>query len=262
MSRTFQLFGQGISYSLSPAIHGAALTHLGLPHRYGITEATAETLPDLVSRIRGSGGGANVTVPFKADAARLCDDLSSEALALGVVNTIVDDGGILVGHNTDLPAVAAEIDALRPDGVQHAVVLGNGGASQAVQRALQGRAFTVTVAQRRDGTLQKVHEILPSADLLVNTTPIGTGTENMPVDPAHLHSGLAVLDLVYRPTPTALVRAAAQTGAPAAAGGGMLVGQAWRSLALWLAADGVEVTAEIEPVMEAALLRELERDNA
>lgn len=260
--RTFQLLGRGISYSLSPAIHSAALAHLGLPHRYVITEATEETLPEIIGKLRGSHGGANVTVPFKGQAAALCHDLSADAREMGVVNTIVDDGDYLIGHNTDLPAVAAEIRKLRPEGVQHAVVLGNGGAAQAVQRALLGRAFQVSVAQRRDGTLQRVHELLPTADLLINTTPIGTGTTELPIDPSYLHSGLAVLDLVYRPTPTALVRAAAHTGAPAASGGGMLVGQAWRSLALWLAPDGVAVTEEIAPVMEAALLEQLRDGHA
>lgn len=262
MIRTFQLFGRNISYSLSPAIQAAALAQLGLPHRYVITEATEESLPTLINALRGSDGGANVTVPFKGLAAQLCDELSDDALAMGVVNTIVDDGGRLHGHNTDLPAVAAEIDALRPAGIQHAIVLGNGGASQAVQSALRERAERITVAQRRDGTLQTVHELLPGADLLINTTPVGTGTAETPIDPAHLHDGLAVLDLVYRPTPTALVRAAEQTGTPSAAGGGMLVGQAWRSLALWLASDGIAVTDEVAPAMNAALLAQLKGENA
>lgn len=260
--RTFQLLGQNIAYSLSPAIHAAALAHLGLPHRYIITEATASTLPELIRALRGTTGGANVTVPFKTTAARACDHLTADAAAMGAVNTIVVEGDRLFGHNTDLPAVAAEIDALRPDGAHHAVVLGNGGASLAVQRALASRAERVTVAQRRDGTLPTAHELLATADLLVNATPIGTGSAETPIDPRFLHPGLAVLDLVYRPTPTALARAAAGVGAPAASGGGMLVGQAWRSLALWLRADGVEVTEEIAPIMETALLERLEAEDA
>jgi shikimate dehydrogenase len=72
------------------------------------------------------------------------------------------------------------------------------------------------------------------ADLVINATPIGTGTDESPV-PAHLlHPGLAVFDLVYRPSPTRLVRDARAIGAPARAGGGMLLGQAVRSLELWL----------------------------
>ena len=260
--RTFQLIGQNIAYSLSPAIHAAALAHLGLPHRYVITEATAESLSAILGALRGTAGGANVTVPFKADAARACDELTADAAAMGAVNTIGVEGDRLLGHNTDLPAVAAEIDALKPDGARHAVVLGNGGASQAVQRALASRAERVTIAQRRDGTLQNVHRILPTADLLVNTTPVGTGTAETPIDPHYLHPELAVLDLVYRPTPTALARAAASTGAPSASGGGMLVGQAWRSLALWLSADSTTVSQEIAPVMLAALLDQLGGHNA
>ena len=77
-------------------------------------------------------------------------------------------------------------------------------------------------------------ELLADADLVVNATPIGTAADESPVPVALLRPDLAVFDLVYRPSPTRLVREARAVGAPARAGGGMLLGQAWRSLELWL----------------------------
>lgn len=257
--RTFQLFGHHIAYSLSPALHAAALAELGLPHRYVLADVSPADFPAALAALRGHDGGANVTVPHKAAAAQLVDELSPQAAALGAVNTVVVDGGRLIGHNTDLPAVAAEINLLRPH-PRHAVVLGAGGAAQAVLYALRERAARVTVLQRRDGSLAQAGTVLPDADLLVNTTPVGTQSAELPVPAEALHPGLAVLDLVYRPTPTALVAAARALGAPAAAGGGMLVGQAWRSLALWLAADGVAVDQSVAPAMWRAFEEGISHD--
>ena len=255
--RTFLLFGHAISYTASPAIHHAALDELGLDHEYLVVDTSPQDFPSHVAALRAGGDGANVTIPLKKDAARLADELSEDAAVLNAVNTLVRDGCRLVGHNTDLPAIEEELAALVPGGSRHAVVLGAGGASQAVQLALYRTDTAVTVAQRSDGSLDRLDDLLGNADLLVNTTPIGTQGDELPVDPSLLREDLAVFDLVYRPTPTALVRAARKIGAPARAGGGMLVGQAWRSLALWLAQDGLEVGAEIAPVMMRALAQEL-----
>nr|NLD40200.1 shikimate dehydrogenase [Actinomycetales bacterium] len=255
--RAFQLFGQSISYTASPAIQHAALAELGLPHRYEVVDTTQEEFPRLAARMRGTDGGANVTIPFKEAAFRLVDELSEDAREMRAVNTIVVDGERLVGHNTDLPAIEDELRELVPRGAGRAVVLGAGGASRAVQLALARQGAEVVVAQRRDGTLAQVAEWLPGADLLVNCTPVGTASGELPVDRELLRPDLAVFDLIYRPSPTALVRAARTLGAPARAGGGMLVGQAWRSLGLWLASDGVQVGSAVALPMQVALDREL-----
>jgi shikimate dehydrogenase len=257
--RTFELFGHGIGYTASPLIHRAAFAHLGVADRYDyvVTDVSPEDFPHELERFRRSGEGANVTIPLKALAAVGCDELTEAAKLLDAANTIVRHGERLVGYNTDLPAIEEEIRTLCPDGVRHAVVLGGGAASSAVQVALFHMEAAVTVAQRRDGTLRDVGRYLEQADLLVNTTPVGTASDESPVDPEHLHENLAVFDLVYRPSPSALVRAARETGAHARGGAGMLVGQAWRSLALWLAQDGIEVGPEIAAPMLAALLEDL-----
>ena len=234
---TFRLLGQGIAYSASPAIMAAAFTALGLPHRYQLADVTAEALPAAVASLRAANaGGANVTVPHKAAVAALVDELSDLARQADAVNTVVRDGDRLVGHNTDLPAIVEAIGRLCPGGVRHAVVLGAGGAGRAVQLALASvwAGTRVSVLRRSDGSMERLAEELADAGLLVNATPVGTGTDESPV-PAALHrAGLVVLDLVYRPSPTRLVRDARAAGARAEAGAGILLGQACRSLELWL----------------------------
>jgi shikimate dehydrogenase len=250
---TFRLLGHGIAYSASPAMMAAAFAALGLPHRYLLADVPADALSATVADLRlGDAGGANVTVPHKAAVASFVDDLSEIARQASAVNTIVREGQRLVGHNTDMPATEDAIRGLRPAGARDVIVLGAGGASRAVQVALArvgvGR---VTVLRRSDGSSHRLPALVEAADLLVNATPVGTASDESPVPTELLHADLAVLDLVYRPDPTRLVREARAAGAPAESGAGILLGQAWRSLELWLGQS-----APVE-VMRAALAREL-----
>ena len=232
----FGLLGAHIAYSASPAMMGAAFEALGLPHRYTLIDVTEGEVPARIEELRRpDAGGANVTTPHKRLAASLMDELSPAARRADAVNCIVRRDGRLVGHNTDLPALVDQIGALCPDGPERAVVLGGGGAASAVLLALEDAgAREVISLTRSGGTWDRLADELARADLLVNATPVGTGGDDSPVPVALHRPGLAVFDLVYRPSPTRLVREARLAGAPARAGAGMLLGQAVRSLELWL----------------------------
>ncbi len=250
---TYRLIGHGIAYSASPAMMNAAFGALELPHRYLLADVPAEDVGATVDQLReADAGGANVTVPHKAAVAALVDEVSELAHEADAVNTVVRDGQRLIGHNTDVPATAEAISRLCPDGVSHALLLGAGGVSRAVRLALsQVGVDQVTVLRRSDGSIERLAETVVSADLLVNATPVGTGADESLVPARLLRPDLAVLDLVYRPNPTRLVREARVIGAPAEAGATILLGQAWRSLELWLGRQ-----APIE-VMREALETEL-----
>lgn len=250
---TFRLLGQGIAYSASPAMMAAAFGALGLPHRYVLADVTPGAVPATVASLReAESGGANVTVPHKAAVAALMDEVSDVAREAEAVNTVVREGALLVGHNTDMPATVEALERLCPHGVGHALLLGAGGASRAVALALDKvGAERVTVLRRSDGSIDRLADEVGAADLLVNATPVGTGSDASLVPAELLRPELAVLDLVYRPSPTRLVREARAVGAPAEAGAAILLGQAWRSLELWLGGP-----APVE-VMRAALAAEL-----
>lgn len=250
---TFRLLGHSIAYSASPAMMAAAFEELGLPHRYVLADIPATDVARTVAQLRlADAGGANVTAPHKAAVAALVDDVSDVAREADAVNTVVREGDRLIGHNTDMPATVEAIGRLRPSGVVHALILGAGGVSRAVQLALtKVEAQRVTVLRRADGSLDRLADEIATADLLVNATPVGTGNHDSPVPAELLRADLAVLDLVYRPSPTRLVRDARAAGAEAESGAGILLGQAWRSLELW--------TGEHAPVevMRRALEAEL-----
>ncbi|HEX2221135.1 MAG TPA: shikimate dehydrogenase [Candidatus Limnocylindria bacterium] len=224
------LLGHRIGYSASPAMHNAAFAALGIDARYELADVAVGGLAKAVEALRGEDRiGANVTQPHKLAVCDLVDHLAPEAERLGAANTIVRDGTRLVAHNTDLPALAAELADMGAGGPS--VILGVGGASRAAQAALADAGTTVSLVDRsRWGSLA---EVLAEAALLVNATPIGTGSDESPVPAGLLRPDLAVLDLVYRPSPTRLVRDARAAGARARGGAGMLLRQAALSFALW-----------------------------
>ena len=245
------LLGHHIGYSASPAMHNAAFAALGMDARYELADVPSDGLAEAVQALRGPGRiGANVTQPHKLAVCDLVDDLSPDVTRLGAANTIVRHDGRLVAHNTDLPAVAAELGGIRP--LRRAVVLGNGGASRAAQAALAESGAEVRVVERR--RWPELEEQLADADLVVNATPIGTGSNETPIPATLLRPDLAVLDLVYRPTPSRLVREARAVGAPAQGGAGVLLTQAVLSFELW-----TERQAPVS-VMAEALRAELGAD--
>lgn len=241
------LLGHEIGYSASPAMHNAAFAALEIDARYELRDVDADALPAEVEALRAADRiGANVTKPHKVAVCDLVDELGPEVQRLGAANTIVRLGDRLVARNTDLPALSAEL----PPGVRHAVVLGAGGASRAVVDALLVAGCEDVVVVDR-GRWPSLPEALQMADLLVNATPIGTGSGETPVPAELLRAEMAVLDLVYRPSPSRLVRDARAAGAWARGGAGMLLRQAALSFSLW-----TEREAPID-VMREALRREL-----
>ena len=153
--RRFAVVGDPVGHSKSPVMQAAAMRALGLPHTYEAVHATADELPAVVARLRdGIFDGLNVTVPHKERVLSLVDALDESARVAGAANTLVrGEDGRLVAHNTDAPALAAELAALRgsagpagsrPGGAgsrpwpagARALVLGSGGAARAAIVAL------------------------------------------------------------------------------------------------------------------------------
>lgn len=248
MTATAVLLGHRIGYSASPAMHNAAFVTLGIDARYEVADVRGEELPGAVEAVRGAMSvGANVTQPYKLAVCDLVDERSPEVERLGAANTIVRRGRRLTAHNTDLPALAAELRDLGSFGT--AVLLGTGGAARAVRACLEDDGVTVRIVDR--ARWDKIPGLLADADLVVNATPIGTASDESPIPSALARADLAVLDLVYRPSPTRLVRDARSAGAVARGGAGMLLRQAAASFELWTDRD-----APLE-VMRDALRAEL-----
>ena len=196
------LLGWPTSHSLSPPMQNAGFAALGLDWAYVPLPTSPELLGDAVRGLSAMGfAGANVTIPHKQAVIELCDELDAVARAAGSVNTLVFDGGRVLGSSTDGDAVTSQIDAAG----RRALVLGAGGAALAAVEALERAGAEVTTASRRESGWP------PSAaayDVLVNATPV---KEDLIVAP---HESMHVVDLAYLPDgrETALVAAARRAG--------------------------------------------------
>jgi shikimate dehydrogenase len=271
-TRLAAVIGDPVRHSLSPTIHNAGFRAVGLDWAYLAFEVPAGEGSAAIAAMRVLGiDGLSVTMPHKAEVAAAVDRLSPAAEALGAVNTVVREGAVLVGENTDGEGF---VNALRTDeGVDvqgmRCLVVGAGGAARAVIRALaEAGAAEVVVAARRPESAAQAVLLAPgvgragspdeadAADLVVNATPVGMGDvvelePTLPVDASRLGAGQVVVDLIYHPLVTPLVAAARERGAVAVNGVGMLLHQAAIAFRLWTGED-----APLE-AMSAAVLAEL-----
>jgi shikimate dehydrogenase len=242
-TRLGAVIGHPVAHSLSPTIYNAAFATLGLDWVFVAFDVEEGSGTAAVEAMGPLGiDWMSVTMPHKSDAARAVEELSGDAQTLGVANCVVNHDGRLVGHSTDgegfLRALAAET-GFEPAG-RACVVLGAGGAARAVALALvrAGSAELVVVNRNRERGEQAAAmaggaartgtaDDVARADLIVNATPVGMGTDAaLPLDPALLQPGQVVADLVYEPAETPLLAAAAARGLTTVNGVGMLVQQA------------------------------------
>ena len=212
-----------------------------------------------VDGLKGLGfRGANVTIPHKTMIIKYLDAVDADALIIGAVNTIVNDGGIMTGYNTDVTgflAALAEAEFMPDD--CNAVILGAGGAARAVLWGLcKRKAASVTIGVRNplkarpladdfsiygsvevmDWTSDEFQEVLQAADLLINTTPLGMYPkidEMPPVNLKLLPEGALVYDIVYNPAKTKFLQTAESLGYPTLNGLSMLLLQGKESYRLF-----------------------------
>jgi shikimate dehydrogenase len=273
------LIGSGIQRSLTPAMHEEEARHHGLRLHYqlidlDVTGATVDALPTLISAVRTMGfAGLNITYPCKQAVIPLLDDLSEEARAMGAVNTVVNQGGKLIGHNTDGSGWSWGFSRTLPNAdLARVVLLGAGGAGSAIAHAvLRLGAAQLTVVDSdgpraaalaeslnrlygagRVGSTTDVAAAMATATGLIHATPTGMDKlPGLPLPEALLRPELWVAEIVYFPLDTALLKAARARGCATVNGGTMAVGQAIGAFELFtgLKADPVRVEAHFKRML-------------
>jgi shikimate dehydrogenase len=246
------LLGDPVAHSLSPTFQNAALAAAGIAARYEALAVSADALPGVVQSLVAEGAAGNVTIPHKERVAALCAVRTPLATRLQAVNTWWVQDGVLQGDNTDVGGFDDAVRALLGELPHraHIAVLGAGGSARAVLAAISAwDGCTVGVWSRNITKSQAIVSLGPAgrttaeefmahallgADLVVNATPIGLRDDAVPVNPAVLRRGAAVLDLVYRRDGlTPFVQLARDQGRRADDGLAMLIGQGARAFERW-----------------------------
>jgi len=251
------LVGNPVAASLSPSIQIAAFRAAGLDWDYRLVTIPEGELEANWRQLMQTFWGLNVTIPLKEAAARLVTTMSPAAELSGSVNTVLFRGPVAAGDSTDGRGLMMALARAEVARVDRAVVIGTGGAARAVVATLAGEGAEVTVLGRNpaagDRMLQQMSRLprgkvsfvplrapdlarlLAGSDLLVNATPLGgvTAPDESPLGPIPLPAHLTVVDLVYRPRRTPLLRQAAAAGCRTVEGIEMLVEQGALSFEVW-----------------------------
>lgn len=252
--KLFTLLGSPVAHSLSPIIHARACEAAGVNGVYAAVRCVEEDLAGLVRGVARSGGGGNVTVPFKERAALIVERPSPAVRRSGACNTFWgDDRGRVHGDNTDVRGVsetARQFCGGTLEGMR-VLLLGAGGAARAALMAfVDDRVEEVTIfnrstdraraiARRIGGRRARVVQLASQLhgryfDLVVNATTIGMQDDRQSFLRLRNLGGVGrLLDLVYKNGTTPFVREAMDLGIEASDGREMLVRQAAASFEIW-----------------------------
>lgn len=267
-TKNLGVIGNPIAHSFSPSMQNAALQEAQLDYAYIAMPVKEQDLAAAVQGLKAFNfRGINVTIPHKQAIMEHLDEINEDARIIGAVNTVVNDEGHLTGYNTDVTGFigALKDKGFMPEG-KSAVMLGAGGAARAVVWGLvKEKVESLAIGVRNVPKVQPLVEYfkdyidiklynwedesfkeeLKSADLLINTTPLGMvpNIDTMPpVDWECISADCFVYDIIYTPAETKFLRVARAKGCKTLNGEGMLVGQGAEAFRLW---TGVEPNQQV-----------------
>ena len=271
------LIGHPIGHSMSPAMHNLALGQMKMNYLYMAFDVQTQDLGDMVAGAKALGmPGFNVTIPHKVSIIGHLDQMSREAQLIGAVNTVnLRNDNLAVGYNTD---GAGCVRALGDAGVsvknKKIFIIGAGGAARAIgfQCALDGADLAITnrqeeafmaeqlchdINEKLDAgaeyikfTTYNLKNLMANSDIIIHTTPVGMhpDIDSCAVPEEIIPEDKVIMDIVYNPIETKLLRLARERGCKTVDGVGMLVNQGAQSLKIWLGID-----APIETMRQAVI---------
>ncbi len=259
------IFGDPISHSLSPQMHNAAFNHLGLNMAY--LAFKVDQAADAATAMRRLGiFGASITVPHKESIIPHLDGLDEMSRAIGAVNTVLVQEGRLLGYNTDWLGAVRAVEQVTDLAGKSCLILGAGGAARAAIYGLQRKSVEVLLMNRNEARGRTLAAKMncsfvnwqswgqTDVGLVINATPAGMSTKgDQSLVPRHwLQAGMVVMDMVYYPVETRLLRDAKAAGCLCVSGLDMLLYQGTAQFEIW---TGKEAPVE---VMRQTLMESLE----
>jgi shikimate dehydrogenase len=242
----FGLIGNPVAHSLSPVMHNQAFAATGYNGAY-----LAFRVTDPAAAIKGIRAlnfkGVSVTLPHKVAVMEYLDEVDETAARIGAVNTIVNNRGRLIGYNTDCPGALQALRTCTSLEGKSVALIGAGGAARAIGFGLAAAGGRVTILNRSRTSGERLAadlqaEFLPLNDLqanryeiLINTTPVGMHpeTDATPIPKKDLSKDMVVMDIVYNPIKTRLIRAAEAKNCRTITGVAMFVFQGAHQFELW-----------------------------
>jgi len=248
------IIGDPVDHSLSPAMHNAGYEALGINDKFVYIAANVkvENVKDVIKAMRVMGfRGLTCTIPHKIEVIKYLDKIDPIAEKIGAVNTVVNDGGVLIGYNTDWLGVVIPLEKETDLTGKKAAIIGAGGAARAMAYGLIARKSKVTIFNRtfekgrnlaheiggdcNGCSMENIDEAIGDFDIILNATSLGMGKSVglSPILKSKIKSHQIVFDAVYSPFETQLLKDAKRQGATIIHGTEMLLHQGTEQFKLY-----------------------------
>lgn len=255
------LLGYPLAHSLSPVMHNAAFEEYELNNIYLPIQVLPENLKTVVNGIKKMNfSGFNVTIPYKIKIIKYMDEIDDYAKAIGAVNTVIINNGLMKGYNTDGIGFLRSFEEFAGNKIdgKKVFIVGAGGAARAIAFAMAmnnakkiyicNRTFEKSESLSNDinksmpqcshtvpMSFDEMREAINDSDVLINCTSVGMhpNIELSPIDKKLLFRDLTVCDAIYNPSKTKLLRDAEEIGCKIVLGLPMLVYQGVEAFELW-----------------------------
>lgn len=258
-TRVVGIIGDPVEHSFSPPMHNQAFQYMNLDYVYVPFWVKKESLPHVILAAKTMNiKGLNVTIPHKTAIINYLDEIEKTAKFIGAVNTLEFSGGKFRGYNTDGIGAIRAIEEKTPIKNKKILIMGAGGAARAISfQLMMSGASELVIANRtmsnalslREDLINKLdvpvkcvdledglQKEVATADILINTTSRGMyphHNQKSLLDHEHISPHLVVMDIVYNPLETALLKEAKMAGAEIISGIRMLIYQGMESFKIW-----------------------------
>jgi shikimate dehydrogenase len=262
----YGVIGKPVRHSLSPLMHNAAFTHKGMNALYLAFET--DDIEGSIKGMRALGiKGMSVTIPYKSTVIPFLDEIDPLAADIGAVNTVVNKNNRLIGYNTDASGAFKALEEVVSVSRKTCVIIGAGGAAKAIGYILKRHNVELIIVNRSvergrelsaslDARFIEMEQISDvKTDILINTTPAGMypDVDFCPVPENVLKPGMTVMDIIYNPETTRLLRLASEKGCRIVKGIGMFIYQGAEQFRLW---TGQEAPVDMmKRIVEEALYK-------
>ncbi|MBU3157284.1 shikimate dehydrogenase [Clostridium estertheticum] len=260
MSELYGLLGEKLTHSVSPQIHSKIFNKLGMKGYYHLFEVEKKDLKAVMEGFKViKPRGINVTIPYKIKVMEFLDEISTEAKAIGAVNTIKFENGNTIGYNTDYFGIGMLFNKndIKVEN-KKATIFGNGGVAVAMVNYLLNNGISeITVVTRNVSKLKEnssfnscrvisYNEIqeIKEPSIAINCTPLGMypNLNNSPIEKKYIGKFTSAVDMIYNPKETLFLKYAKEADLKAVNGLYMLVGQATCAQEIW---NNIKITKKI-----------------
>ncbi len=242
----YGIIGHPLSHSLSPVIHNLAFELFGINAIYIPFET--EDLTGAIYGVRALNiKGLSVTIPYKTGVLELLDDIDENAGRIGAVNTILNKHGRLTGYNTDSTGGIRALEEITTIRGKRCLIIGAGGSAMALGYGLKEKGAELYITNRTKKRGEELANRLGAEfvdigravdipiDILIQATPVGMypHADKSPVPFKILKEGMVVMDIIYNPVETLLLKEARRHGCSTISGIHMFINQAVEQFLIW-----------------------------